>query len=247
MSEEQPDVEQPVVEALVEEPKTYTQEDVDTLRTKAEEEAWSKYQGIQRTIAEKDRKLKEYEQARPVQTDVTKAILDELGRQSEFETDPERQTRIATLNAQLAQEKQMAYQDKVIRDKRNEVEGIIRNAGLNPDDEAFEAVWDAMELTEYDGKLERVDRKLEKALSKTQPKPIEQKPKEESVDIDMMVEEKANRKLKEEMVKRGLLTGDDGKPSAPNKSLTAEEVKKMSPEQIRERGAEIAKMPLGLG
>ena len=208
-------------EEAITQPKTYTQEELDVLRAEAMEqgraEALEKYQGIQRGIAIKEKRIKELERrlARP-QTSadrrVMSGMLEELDRQAKeaYGSDPEAQSRIARLRGQLLEEEQMQARQTYTQQWRGKLDQKIKEAGFDPSSDMFADVDEAFDVAyAIDGKFERAERKLDRILKATPKKEIkptiEGKPKPETED------ERIARKAKELLIKQGLIpTGASG-------------------------------------
>ena len=194
---------EPEVEPELEpQPKTYTQEELDALlgeRDKA-------YQGIQRVVSQKDRKIRELEAPRTQPSKATKVILEEMeARQTEEGiTNP----RIAQLRAEIAREEQAEGMETITREWRGKITDKIVNAGLDPSDEAFDDVWESFDVAyAIDGKFERADKKADRILAKV--KPVEKK-ETKPEDFDKRLEEEKRKWMEEQ----GLLATDTGGPSA---------------------------------
>jgi len=237
--------ERPEGEALEAQTKTYThtQEEFDTAIAQTKEEELRKYQGIQRTIAKKDERIKQLEEQAPPSLKGSEILLDEMrARQTEYgEPNP----RIALLEAQITKERQeearqkyVQWQQREIKKHREAFDQRIKKAGLDPTDERLEDYLDAFEDAEDTGNFGRAERKLDRILGKVSPTKETDKPTE---DED---EERALKLLK---AKGYNLETDDGGPSGGGGKLTAEQVRKMSPDERAARSEEIARMPLGLG
>lgn len=206
--------------------KTFTQEDWDAAKAELEErvrqEEFVKYQGLQKVISKKDAEIERLAK-QPSNTKTMTTVVDELERlsQSAYESDPASQARISTLKTQLAAEEQRAYQENIIHQNQERINQEIKSAGYDPTDDRFEGVWDMFEVASVDGVFTRVDRKLEKVLNKI---PVV---KEETnvVDIEKLVEEKAEEKLRVKMEERGLLHTDLGGASGGEQTFTRDQIK----------------------
>jgi hypothetical protein len=238
---EQPKQATPNGENLDGKPETQSQTpDIETIkaqiREEAQAEAWKKYQGIQRTLTEKDRRLKELEahaqSSPPVNDDTTimelllserKARATELG-----ESDPA----IARLEAELQlrktqqkQKQQLQYQQTVIKQWEDTLKSRIKESGLSEDDERLEDVWDAFDDAKMDGIFSKPERRLNKILSKI--KPIEPAKKEGKKETDEeRIERLANEKLRKIMEEKGLLNMSTNTPSSG-----AEKLENLSPKE----------------
>lgn len=219
---EQPEGE--VTEATTQ-PKMYSQEELDTHLILADEKAKDGYKAIQRTVADREREIREL-QSQPVQSKTSQILLEEMKlRQTES---GERNPRIAELETELTTErrreantKQQAYQQSFIVQKRGEIEQKIKAAGLNPDDEMFNSVNDAFEVASYTGQFEATEARLDKVLSKQKPP----EKKEDKAKYEADVEEGVRKKLAEDEQ----LVTETGSPSGSGKrSYTAEEIGVMS-------------------
>jgi len=92
--------------------------------------------------------------------------------------------------------------------RRDTMESKIRNAGLDPEDEQFDGVWDRFNQAYYqDGPsgFDIADKRLDRIVSKVKP---QEKGKED--DTAKVIEDEVRRRLKE----AGLLTTETGQPSA---------------------------------
>lgn len=233
---EEKEPKEPTVEPEVKEPTeptTFTQEDLDKAREEGKSEAWEQYQGIQRALSTKDRRIKELESQQPQApriNQIQREMLDLMAGDA-YSDDPTRQGRIQQLRAELTREEQLQAQEIFIRQKRDEVNKKIVDAGLDPNDESLEGVEDAFDLFCVDGKFGRVDRKLDRVLSKAKPQ------KSEPKEAGQLSEEDKEKIAREYLDKQGLTKGDTGLPSAGGMSFTREDIEKMSP------GERLKKLP----
>ena len=178
-------------------------------------EAEEKYKGFQRTVSKREREnaelKKQLEQPNTSSSVGTQELMLEMlkGQQGD-EPNP----RVAQLESALAVEKQREAQNTAYKkqqagalDKRSELEQQIIDAGHDPDDEAFEEVFEAWEVANImDGKFERADRKLARTLKNLKP---QETTETQTPDIDKIREE-VRRQVMEE---NGLLKTDTGGPS----------------------------------
>ena len=218
--EEQPAVEPLVAEVPVVEvqTKTYTQEELDAERESVRAEELLKYKGIQKTIAKKDQRIQELEgaQAPPASSNKTLSkVIEEMERRAgaDYVEDPAAQSRISALKAELVREEQLQSQETTIKQKRLELNQKIADAGFDPSDDRFLEVDEAFDLATFDGKFERVDKRLARVLKSV--KPVEEiTPKETEAEkkekYDKEVKEAARKMLEE----KGQLVSDAGGPSA---------------------------------
>lgn len=209
-------VEEPVEEPVQvkEEP---TSETIEEAVARGKKEATLEYQGIQRTVSAKDTRIRELEEQIASPGKGNKATLEVLKRLAE--DDPTALAQLQKAEAELAEEERGNQYKTFRRQEINKVTQRIQQAGLDPDNEVFETVFDALDLSLWDGNFERVDKKLSRILEKS--KPI----KEE--DVEKRIED-ARKKWMEET---GQLVSDTGGTGGGGKgeSFTMVDVKAMSP------------------
>lgn len=135
-----------------------------------------------------------------------------------------------TVNAQVTQQQakvdalsraKTAAETKLKIDKENaeqrvKLEEQITEAGLNPDDDSFEGVWDAFDFASaIDGNFAKAQRKLDRALKKE--KPVEETKSQTPTETPNEDKIREDERLKV-MREHGLLVTDDGGPSASSAS-----------------------------
>lgn len=114
--------------------------------------------------------------------------------------------RISQLRAEIAVEEAKEAQ-KAIEGNKKASEQKILDAGLNPEDEAFDSFWDEFDLSTQSGDFSQANKRLDSILEKAESAKLEEP---EGDTIDSLAEERV-RSIMEE---RGLLTTDNGFPSA---------------------------------
>ena len=194
----------------------------DTYLAKAKEEAdakaWEKYQGMQRVLAERERRIAELEaqvvSPSPSVGDdklIELMIQDRKGKAEFGEPDPiisQLEKELERRKYQQTQQVQLQWQQQVTRQWQEKFNQQIKEAGLDPQDELLDDFHDAFEDAKDNGKFGKAERKLNRILSKA--KPTKAKPAEtEDERIDRLAEEKYRAKLEE----KGLLATDTGLPS----------------------------------
>lgn len=229
-SEEGVKEEQPAEGATQIEPQPetmYSQSQVNAylkeVQEEAKVEAWEKYQGIQRTLTEKDRKIKEYEAnlQKPTQPNVLSSltkITEELERQASQSDDPTAPTRIAQLKAEIRKEEErVAYEAQVKQwqssaaMERMNLEQRIKEAGFDPNDDMFADVFESWELSAIlDQRYDRAERKLDRIIKKAP------KPEKKEVETEAQVRERLTREIYE---KEGLTGREKATPSAGTPTL----------------------------
>jgi hypothetical protein len=117
-----------------------------------------------------------------------------------------------------AQQQRFVYQEQVAAQERSKLEDKILEAGLTPDDEAFDDVWEAYDLSNaVDGKFDRAHRKLDRVLKSAKPteetKPIKQ---ESEAEIRKRIEAEVRKQI---MSERGELDVETGQPSGGAQSF----------------------------
>ncbi len=241
--------------------KTNTQDEVSVLREQIKQiqaNHEKAYKGLQRTLNEKDRKLKELEtNFTPNLNQVSnlKAAIDVLADESNLE--PTRLQKLIQLRAQLAEEERKAHWDAQVhkqQQKSNEewekLRQKITDAGLDPEDDALEDVVYAFEVArDATGNFETAHKRLDRVLNKVK-KAEESKKTEESKKVEekkpeteAQIRERIEREVLE---KHGLLDKEKVAPTGSSRGLTYEAIKKMSPEELVANSKEIAKLPLTL-
>ena len=235
--------------------KTYTQEELDaftkTAKEEAEAEAWEKYQGIQKTLNEKDLIIKGLQsKPQPPTTSTpptTSLMLGLMKKQAEDSGDQEALARISQIEVATQQEQaRLDYQARLkqqqaeTNQKREEFEQKIKQAGLDPTDEMFDPTWDAFELADMrDGNWGKAENRLDRILSKN-------KPEGAKGETEEQMRERIERETQEKL---GLNKPEGAKPSGSSTSIPTniEEFRKwiasMSQEEYEENyAAEVNKM-----
>lgn len=217
------------------EPQTIsmTREELDAKVAEAKAEAMKEYQGIQRIIAKKDQEI-EYlrgQTSKPrTSTPAYKALLDalEAGQDALGEPNPKltlAKQIIAEEEKREAQEVVYRQQEAIANKAKDDLANKIKEANLNPEDEMFDDVWDAWDLSNaLDGKFERAERKLSRILKNVKP------PEKKEED-----EEEIARKVLE---KKGLLKSETGGPSGVSadwEQVRADFIKNPSNPRVFER------------
>ena len=209
--------------------KTYSQEDLDAYLNAQKEEieataksvAWEKYQGIQKTLSEKDQIIKGFQAGKTQpQTPSTlqQGMLELLKAQARESGDEAQIARIATLEQAVTREaSNLQYQGEVKKYQdehethRGELDRKIKEAGFDPNDDMFLDVTEALENAYDHRNYGLVDRKLERIL-KTNPKQKESKPEVET-------EEKMRERIERDVLeKHGLLKPEKVSPSGSGKA-----------------------------
>ena len=192
-------------------PQTFTKEEVAALLLEKEKA----YKGLQGVISNKDKQIDELRRREtvPAPNKTMNAMLELLEKdEGGYSEDPIRQAKIKALKEQLTREEQLQAQENYIRTEKEKLNQKIRDAGFDPDDDAFLEVNDAFDLSTYDGKFERAYKRADKVLKNLKPTPQSKEIKEiKPEDI-----EEAARKLLEE---KGMLVSETGKPSASGGSF----------------------------
>uniref|UniRef100_A0A6M3XMT3 Uncharacterized protein n=1 Tax=viral metagenome TaxID=1070528 RepID=A0A6M3XMT3_9ZZZZ len=223
---EQPE-EEPIEELNLGEPEaqpTLTQEELEEEKEKVREavrqEEKEKYQALQRVISNKDRELREL-RTRQTETPSTKpdrrinVLMDEIENLRLQSGETQASPRIVQLRVELAREEQVQAQEAIVRTERQKIEEEIRNANLNPDDDAFLSVWDSFDFAAaVDGKFERAWKRVKTVLKDTKPAESNLVPEPKKEDTSKIVEDKVQERLREEYEKRGWLESNTGEPSA---------------------------------
>jgi hypothetical protein len=216
-------------------PKTLTQEEVNQLienaTQKARDEEFQKYKGIQRVIAQKDKEiatLKNVSTSYPANTtsnlEPYKVMVEEMEAHAREtgETNP----RVAQMRALIAEEERKTNAEKQRREVeqytqtwKEKLEAKIAEAGLTPEDEKFDDVWESFDVSyKLDGKFERAEKKLDRILKGVSKVP-EVKKTEVKPDDDL--EKKVQARLAEEkrkwMQENHLLETETSAPSAAMK------------------------------
>ena len=194
---------------------TPTQEEIDALVAKAKEdgktEAQKEYQGIQRTVAAKDREIKKLKEqtAQPSgRTRSTEIQLEDMKARQQETGEPN--PRIAMLEAELQREMRTDYVERTTREAREKLDRKIVEAGYDPSDKMFRPVNKEFRLAyRLDGEFGYADELLDEILAdvKQETKPPEGEKKKTFSEED--VEELKRRWMEEQ----GLLSTSDGGPS----------------------------------
>jgi len=159
----------------------------------------------------------------------TKQLL-EIAEEQSGEENP----KVKALKEQLAYEERLSRQEQVTQENKQKMEDKIKSAGLNPEDDEFDNVWDAFELAaSLDGKFERAEKRLERVLGRKKPSETvkNEKQKQDS-------EEEIARKV---MERKGLLVSDNGLPSGSGGSFNEVEQAFISGKISAEKYAESAR------
>ena len=230
--------------------ETSTQESVEEQITKLREEveaakslAREKDEGF-KTLQRKYDRLYKQKQPEPQKNDSSKTIkkladeIEHLGKDT-YSDDPSARARMTALKTELAElERQEAYnarlrqQEQLAREARDNLEDKIRDAGLEPDDEKFDAVWTSWELASLaDGKFERAEDKLTRILSRIKPKETEEEEKK-PVETEAQMRERLEREILE---KHGLTKPEKKTPSGL--SADEKEIRKRYRENPNDKSA----------
>jgi hypothetical protein len=111
---------------------------------------------------------------------------------------------------------------------------VIDELGLKPTDEEF----DILESLARTGKWEKLDKKIE-AIRVKKAEPEKEQPKETE-------DERLEKRLKEELEKRGLLTPETGTPSSSSLKSLAEVAKDYQDGKVSRKVYEEAKEKAGI-
>jgi len=150
-------------------PKMYSEEEVKEL-TKAADKA--RFDEDNAKMSRMGAEIKRLQEPKTQEPRITSKVLD-LMETGEDYTNPERQTAIRKLKEETQYQEKMVAWETGVEQKRSEVNQKIEEAGLNPDDESFDKVWDAFEIASQTGRFENVESRLDRVISK--PKKEEKK------------------------------------------------------------------------
>ena len=238
-------------EAEVVEPtevKPSPEEELVTLRSQFDElqtkvtEAQEEAKAHQRTASKKAEEAQEYKntketlQALSDRVEVLTAMQADLLDRGESEEEPRKKSadylkRLDDLKTGREKEQEKSTQ-QVYMEKAQEADKLAKGAGL---DMEFSPELEMALLWFQTGNADKGLLKVKEVIGKLKP---------EKKETEEEREARIERKILE---KHGLLTPEISTPAGAGRVLTIEDVKKMSPEEKRERSAEIAKLPLSLG
>jgi len=203
--------ETPVEETAPAEPTEDLSALLQEIRQEVEKEAQEKYKGIQRVIAQKDQTIRELrtsmQKPAPAAVNLSAQVI-ELMEAGDFE-------KAKALIAQQEQQRTLAdrfrMQEQTTEAKRGELRQQITEAGLDPDDDAFDTVWLSVDLADAkDGNFAQAEKRLTRAMAKQKPKPA----------VEPVVDERTlEQKALELLRKRDpdlLKTDIGGPPSVPS-------------------------------
>jgi len=181
-----------------------TQEEIDRMlaeaRKKGEDEAWQKYQGIQKAITKQDRRLKQIEsllQNQPQASrslETTKSMIDEMESSGTWDSDRVAHARRELTNAVAEQQRQTQVWEweQKIQEEREK----LYDTGVT-DDAEYDDVWEAFEVaSRATGNFDRVHRKAEKILKSQQPKEIKETTVKDVKTLEAEYEKKFREKYK---------------------------------------------------
>lgn len=185
-------------------------------------EAEEVYKGIQRTLSKKDTEIQELQkklsQPSPTGSKFKETVLADMRARATELGEPN--PKIAELETELAIEKQQDNErrkDVITQGHREKFEQKIKDAGLDPDNESFDRVWDAVKIARsVDGKFEEAEARLDRVLAKVKPVKVES----ETEDKETKLREEIEREVLE---KHGLLKTETGGPSAGGKRTFTED------------------------
>lgn len=225
MVEKEEKVEQPSEEPVEATPseaqtKTFTQEELDTVKQDGEKA----YQGLQRAMARQSEELGRLRK-QGTQTQSTKPITAIVAEMEKLGANT------SEISAELQKQDQMRQMDEFAAGERGKFEKQILDAGLHPTDEQFDDAWESFDLTnKVDGEFGRVGRRIDRIISSS--KPTQKEESKATLDVlDKAVEERARKMLED----RGDLSVEAGTPSASStgQHYTLSEVKAMDKAEYR--------------
>jgi len=209
-------------EPIVEE-KPPTKEEIEEARSQAQkfEQNWK---DSQRVISKKDEEIQTLKDNQELWKAMIAAVAEQKGISEEAaEADiKQRQPNLA----QQFDQKMTQLEQKRFNDRYLSYKDVVEELGLKPTDEDY----DVIESLARTGKWDKADKKIEALKAKPQETPEKKETEDEMV----------NKRLKEELEKRGLLTSETGEPSAAG-GITMEEFRKLPPEERVKRLPEIRK------
>lgn len=227
-------VAEPNEEQNVEEPEAEPKEQVDydtklheaIAQVKAESE--KKYKSLQRVIDKKDKQIQKLSQPQSQSTKALEAMREELRA-----NDPE-SPRIQVIDAEIERIKkegetlkQMREVEQYTEDWRTKLTGKIEEAGLDPEDDRFDDVWENFELHyQIDGKFDIAERKLDKILKGVNK--VAEEPKKEEANLEKILEERLKEEKRKWMEENGLTEKETGLPSGTTRTFTEEQIEAMS-------------------
>lgn len=234
------------------EPQKFSQEEIDAAKAVALEEGKElgkkeEFDRINPILSQQGADLKKLKE-QPSRIKRDEILLDEMKARATETGDSN--PRIAILEAELVEEKRLEADKKqeIIRGVQETINGYAKRteaAGLTEEDVDYWHIKRWVENGEYKP-AELLLKKLEKEKKPVETK-TEVKGETEDEKVERISEAKAEEKLLAKMAKRGMVDTDNSEPSGATKSLTIEQVKKMSPDERLARASEIAKLPLSLG
>lgn len=206
MTEEKPaeQVKETVAQPQPPEAKTFTQEEMDT-------EFKNRYKNIQRELAKRETEIKKLSsQIQPTSNrdKITRQLIEEVKPDALPEWD---------------KDVQYTQWQREVDSRKTKMEDQILAAGLNPDDEQFESVFDLFETAALSGRFERAEKKLERTLGKLK----QATPKVEGKELDTLVDERARKILED----KGQLVTESSLPSGANRRWTSAEIERIAEQQ----------------
>lgn len=247
MTTENPTPENPEVGTQENETPKYTQEQLDAF-TKAQREEFEKekeegYKGIQRVLSEREREieqLKSRTQGASTAPTSNQAMLELMEKKARDEGDTQMLADISAIKVRTYQEQTLQSQQKKAEELRREtesergkVEARIKEAGLDPNDDTLDGVWDAFRFAEaVDGKWEVPNKRLDKVLSKTK-KPVADETKETEEQMRERHEREFIERNKLNMPERAIPSGKS------QRSFTRAQIDAMPFKEFQENQAEI--------
>ncbi len=167
----------------------------------------------QRNVTSKDLELKEALK-KPATSDssLLQTVIEEMkaGETISGEVNPRRVALEAELAGQQSTQKyneQLQYQETKIKSERSGLDKRISEAGLDPEDESLDTVYNAFTIACSDGDFSVASKRLDRVLAKVKPQPKSELTEDEEEEIARKVAEK-----------KGLLTSETGNPSASSSS-----------------------------
>lgn len=183
-------------------------------------------------IAEKNKELEKWQRESKAHQATATRASQELKKLRELSTSGKKPTtqllelyeeqfgadnpKVKDLKMQMTREEQIARQDQIAQDYKSKLQEKITTAGLNPEDEQFDVVWDAYDMAySVDGKFDRAESRLDRILNKQGKK--ESKSENNDKSKPEINEEEIARKWLE---KKGHLVSETGMPSASGGSFS---------------------------
>jgi len=151
--------------------------------------------------------------------------------------------RVAQIKQMITEEEQRQVYEKQVQNwqqttesEREKIEAQIEEAGLNPTDSQFDAVWDKFDIASYQtGNFDAVNQRLGRVLKTV--KPVNKEKKEETPEITPELREKIER---EYVIKNGIISSDESGPSGTGtRSFTREEIRKITEDGKYEENREV--------